>query len=81
MGNNLGCDNEEALLITDPKSFKLPADSIGKNYILAKEDYYFVYPNQFHEYRRQFKGGFQHGGISMEEQILPCVTMYPKIRR
>lgn len=81
MGNNLGCDDEEALLITDPKSFKLPADSMGKNYILAKEDYYFVYPNQFHEYSRQFKGGFQHGGISMEELILPCVTMRSKVRR
>jgi CheY-like chemotaxis protein len=78
MGNNLGCNPDEAIQITDPKDYKLPEGSIGKNYILAKEDYYFVYPNQFHEYKRQFKGGFQHGGISMEEMILPCVIMKPR---
>jgi hypothetical protein len=78
VGNNLGCNPDEAVHITDPINYKLPGGSIGKNYILAKEDYYFVYPNQFHEYKRQFKGGFQHGGISMEEMILPCVIMKPR---
>jgi response regulator of citrate/malate metabolism len=78
VGNNLGCDPDEAIHVTDPKDYKLPGGSIGKNYILAKEDYYFVYPNQFHEYKRQFRGGFQHGGISMEEMILPCVLMKPR---
>jgi len=78
VGNNLGCDPGEAMHVTDPKDYKLPGGSIGKNYILAKEDYYFVYPNQFHEYKRQFRGGFQHGGISMEEMILPCVFMRPR---
>ncbi|HGJ64024.1 TPA: response regulator [bacterium] len=78
VGNNLGCNENEAVYISDPADYKLPGGSIGKNYILAKEDYYFVYPNQFHEYKRQFKGGFQHGGISMEEMILPCVIMRPR---
>jgi len=75
VGNNLGCDPDQSVHITDPASYKLPGGSMGKNYILAKEDYYFVYPNQYHEYKRQFRGGFQHGGISMEEMILPCVLM------
>jgi len=78
VGNNLGCDSDEAIHITSPEDYKLPGSNIGKNYILAKEDYYFVYPNQFHEYKRQFRGGFQHGGISMEEMILPCITMRPR---
>ena len=78
LGNNLGCDPDEAVHITVPQDYKLPGGNIGKNYILAKEDYYFVYPNQFHEYKRQFKGGFQHGGISMEEMILPCIVMRPR---
>lgn len=78
VGNNLGCNSDEAVHIADPKDYKLPGGSIGKNYILAKEDYYFVYPNQFHEYKRQFRGGFQHGGISMEEMILPCMVMKPR---
>ena len=78
VGDNLGCNPDEAVHITNPKDYKLPGGSMGKNYILAKEDYYFVYPNQFHEYKRQFRGGFQHGGISMEEMILPCVLMKPR---
>jgi DNA-binding response OmpR family regulator len=78
VGNNLGCNPDEAVHVTDPKEYKLPGGSIGKNYILSKEDFYFVYPNQFHEYKRQFRGGFQHGGISMEEIILPCVFMKPR---
>ena len=78
VGNNLGCDTDEAILVTSPKDYRLPGGDIGKNYILAKEDYYFVYPNQFHEYKRQFRGGFQHGGISMEEMILPCIFMKPR---
>jgi hypothetical protein len=56
----------------------LPDEPFEKNYVLAKEDYYFVYPNQFNDYKRQFHGGFQHGGISMEEMILPCAILEPK---
>jgi hypothetical protein len=80
VGMKLGCDPGEALHITDPEQYMLPYDFPGKNYILAKEDFYFVYPNQFHEYKRQFKGGFQHGGVSMEEMILPVAVMTPKGR-
>ncbi len=75
VGTNLACDDDQAVHIKQPKSFKLPAESSNKNYIIAKDDYYFVYPNQFHEYTRQFRGGFQHGGISMGELIVPVVTM------
>lgn len=77
MGTNLGCNQDEAVYITNPKRYKLPAETINKNYIIAKEDFYLVYPNQFHEYKRQFRGGFQHGGISMEEMIIPLITMEP----
>lgn len=80
VGVNLGCDPDEAFLITEPKRYMLPHDIPGKNYILAKEDFYFVYPNQFHEHKRRFKGGFQHGGISLEEMILPIAIMTPKGR-
>jgi len=77
-GNNLVCDEKQALHVKDPRRFKLPANGLNKNYILAKEDYYFVYPTKFHEYERQYRGSFQHGGISLEEMILPCITMHPK---
>jgi hypothetical protein len=51
---------------------------LTKNYILAKENFYFVYPTNFHHYERHFRGSFQHGGISIEEMILPVATMIPK---
>jgi DNA-binding response OmpR family regulator len=75
VGTDLACDEGQAVYIKQPNSYKLPAESSNKNYIIAKDDYYFVYPNQFHEYTRQFRGGFQHGGISMGELIVPVVTM------
>ena len=75
VGTNLECDNNQAVYIEQPEAYKLPAGRSNKNYIIAKDDYYFVYPNQFHEYTRQFRGGFQHGGISMGELIVPVVTM------
>ena len=77
-GTNLNCDPRYALHVKNPAEYKLPAVGINKNYIIAKEDYYFVYPTNFHEYERQYRDSFQHGGVSMEEMILPCVTMKPK---
>jgi hypothetical protein len=77
-GTNLNCDSRYALQVKNPAEYRLPGGGINKNYIIAKEDYYFVYPTNFHEYERQYKDSFQHGGVSMEEMILPCVTMKPK---
>ncbi len=77
-GNNLNTDTRQALHIKAPLDYKLPAEGLNKNYIIAKEDFYFVYPTNFHEYERYFKDSFQHGGISLQEMILPCVTLEPK---
>jgi hypothetical protein len=74
-GDNINGDPRQTLLVRKPLDFKLPAESPSKNYILAKENYYFVYPTKFHEYERQYLGTFQHGGISLEEMIIPCVTL------
>jgi len=77
-GTNLGCDPKQAVHLRDPSRFRLPADSMNKQYILAKEDFYFVYPTKFHEYESKYRGSFQHGGISLEEMILPVATLTPK---
>ena len=79
-GTNLGCDPKQAIHLKDPARYKLPADSLNKHYIFARENYYFVYPTKFHEYERQYKGTFQHGGVSLEEMVLPCATLTPKAR-
>lgn len=77
-GTNLGCDPKQAVQIKDPARFKLPADQPHKQYILAKEDFYFIYPTKFHEYESKYRGSFQHGGISLEEMILPVATLMPR---
>ncbi len=77
-GDNLNCDAKQAVLIKDPRRWRLPVFGIATTYIIAKEDYYFVYPTNFNEYQRAYKNSFQHGGISMEEMILPVVTLTTK---
>jgi CheY-like chemotaxis protein len=77
-GANLRCENKEAILIKSPEVWGLPDDFLNKNYLLAREDNYFVYPTNFHEYERLYMNSFQHGGVSMEEVILPCVTLKPR---
>ncbi|MCD6169312.1 MAG: response regulator [Candidatus Latescibacteria bacterium] len=77
-GNSLNCDSRGAILIRDPEEFNLPRFSPATNFILAKEDYFLVYPTRFHEHERRYRESFQHGGISLEEMILPVVVMESK---
>lgn len=77
-GDNLNCDTKDALLIKKPEQYRLPKFSLATTYIIAKEDYYFVYPNKYNEYIRQFQNSFQHGGISLEELVVPIVTLTPR---
>ncbi|NNF06973.1 MAG: PglZ domain-containing protein [Candidatus Eisenbacteria bacterium] len=77
-GVNLRGEDKDAILIRDPETWGLPNDFLNKNYILAREDFYFVYPTNFHEYERLYRNSFQHGGAAMEEVILPCVVLNPR---
>jgi len=77
-GDNLNCDPKEAILIKKPEEYHLPKFSLATTYILAKEDFYFVYPNNYNEYIRQFQNSFQHGGISLEEMVVPFATLTPR---
>ena len=77
-GRNLKIEPKNALFVKNPKDFKLPQRNFNINYIIAKEDYYFVYPTNYHKYLAYYRDSFQHGGISMEEMILPVVHLQPK---
>ena len=77
-GRNLKVDEKHAIFIKNPTDYKLPRGSVTTNYVMAKEDYYFVYPTDYHKYVSQYRDSFQHGGISMEEMILPIVKLVPK---
>lgn len=77
-GKNLVVDKRQAFIVKNPGDARLPNEGLNKNYIIAKEDYYFVYPTNYHEYERQFRGSFQHGGITLEELIIPCAVLTPR---
>ena len=77
-GRNLKSDDKQSVYLKNPKDFKLPQRGVTTNYIVAKEDYYFVYPTDYHKYLNQYRDSFQHGGISLEEMILPVIIMEPK---
>ncbi len=77
-GRNLKVDEKQAVFVKNPSDFKLPRGSVTTNYVMAKEDYYFVYPTDYHKYLNQYRDSFQHGGISMEEIILPVVKLKAK---
>ncbi|NOT33441.1 MAG: response regulator [Candidatus Eisenbacteria bacterium] len=79
-GVNLNCDTKQAINARKPSDFALPDDGVNKNYVLCREDYYFVYPTRFHEFERQYRGSFQHGGVSIEEMVLPLMTLTPRGR-
>jgi len=77
-GKNLKCDMKFAIDVKNPAEYKLPRKGINTNYLIAKEDYYFVYPTDYHYYLNYYKDTFQHGGVSMEEMILPVIKLEAK---
>jgi hypothetical protein len=78
-GRNVKAELRNAIFIKNPEEYKLPKRSGIVNYIIAKEDFYFVYPTDYHKYLNQYNDTFQHGGISIEEMILPVITLEPKL--
>jgi DNA-binding response OmpR family regulator len=77
-GDNLNSDPKESLMIKKPAEWRLPSFSLATTYIVAREDFYFVYPNNYNEMVRLFQNSFQHGGITIDEMIVPIVTLTPR---
>jgi CheY-like chemotaxis protein len=78
VGRNLQYDKKDVLEIRNPADAGLPSPNVSSTYIFAKEDIFFLYPNNFSYYNNFFKDTFQHGGISLEEMICPVVRLIPK---
>ena len=74
-GRNLNTNEKNALIIKEPGHYRLPVFGPQPSYIIAKDENYFVYPNEAHKYQAKFKNSFQHGGISMEEMMVPVAVM------
>jgi DNA-binding response OmpR family regulator len=77
-GRNLRVDSRQAIEIPRPERFRLPKRAMNIGYIVAKENYYFVYPTNYHKYLALYKDNFLHGGCSLEEMVLPVVIMEGK---
>lgn len=77
-GKSLTYENKEVLAIEDPKSVHLPTINMSSSYIFAKEDLFFAYPNNFNHYVSYYRNTYQHGGISLEEVVIPFVVLNPK---
>ncbi|KPK96108.1 hypothetical protein AMJ80_01825 [bacterium SM23_31] len=74
-GRNLQCNPKHVMHIKNPPEYLLPQRGVNAHYIMAKEDYYLIYPRDYNKYAAKYKDCFHHGGISLEEMILPVVTL------
>ncbi|MFT5820857.1 MAG: CheY-like chemotaxis protein [Crocinitomix sp.] len=78
VGKNLSYNEKDVMVSSDPESIKLPKTNVSSNYVFAKENDFFAYPNNFNYYANYYKDTFQHGGVSLEEIIIPFVELSPK---
>jgi len=78
LGRNMKYNSKEVFEINTPKDVFLPVVNMSSKYIFAREDYFFAYPNNFNYYVNHYKETFQHGGVSLEEMIIPIVTLSAK---
>ena len=80
LGKNLNYDSKDVFAIKDPARAQLPTLNLSTSYVFATGDSFFAYPNNYNYYVSYYKDTFQHGGISMEEMIIPIVTLTPRKR-
>lgn len=78
VGKNLSYNKKEVFEIHDPKKVGLPSPNVSSTYIFAGNEDFFAYPNNYNHYVSYYKNTFQHGGISLEEMLIPLIVMQPK---
>jgi len=80
LGKSLGYDSKDLFVIKEPRQAQLPAPNLSTSYVFATGNTFFAYPNNYNYYVSYYRDTFQHGGISMEEMMVPLVTLTPKRR-
>ena len=80
LGKNLAYDSKDIFVIKEPRKAMLPAPNISTSYVFATGDDFFAYPNNYNYYVSYYRNTFQHGGISMEEMLIPLITLKGKKR-
>src|SRR5436190_37155 len=77
-GRNLAYEPKEVLAFRDPRQAGLPVPTVNSSFIFAREDGYLCYPNNYNYYANYYRNTFQHGGVSLEEMIVPVIKMESK---
>lgn len=77
-GKNLGFDENHLFVARKPERFFLPKPNVSTAYVFTTEDYFFAYPNNYNYYVNYYRDTFQHGGVSLEEMIVPFVYLTAK---
>ena len=80
LGKNLSFNQKEVFVIKNPKQAQLPAPNLSTTYVFATGTDFFAYPNNYNYYVSYYKDTFQHGGISLEEMLIPIVTLTQRKR-
>lgn len=78
LGRNLNYKSKAIYDIKIPASIYLPSRNVSTTYIFATNTDFFAYPNNYNHFAQYYRNTFQHGGISLEEMIIPLVTLTPK---
>ncbi|WP_026713593.1 T9SS response regulator signal transducer PorX [Flavobacterium daejeonense] len=77
-GRSLTYEQKDVYAVKDPKKIGLPAINMSSSFIFAKNDLFLAYVNNYNHYVSYYKNTYQHGGISLEEMIVPCLIFNPK---
>lgn len=81
LGKNLSYNAKDVYEVKQPRALQLPQPNLSTTYVFATGARFFAYPNNYNYYVQYYKDTFQHGGVSMEEMIIPLVTLRPKGKR
>ncbi|MDQ7918333.1 PglZ domain-containing protein [Mesonia sp. MT50] len=77
-GRSLTYEDKDVIAAKNPKDFHLPSINMSSSYIFAKGDLFFAYPNNYNHYVSYFRNTYQHGGVSLEEMIIPFSVLSPR---
>ena len=77
-GKNLGHQEKNVFTIRKPEDYHLPKLNVSTSYVFALEDHFFAYPNNYNYYVNYYNDTFQHGGVSLEEMIIPIISLNSK---